>query len=231
MDSNGQNISWDLVVEGLSNMLFLSIFFVLWPQWANGHGFVKPRPRRSYHHSSECFLRPPMACQPETHQVVSFMDVTHIKYHWISMIYWWYPDVSVINFDEIWREITEIQPIWIDFCRCQRWKLRSPGYPLPRRKARGKPRLHRLRRGHRDLFGTQWWHQVCSLSTWICLDCLEMTVKTCKNPNLMVYHVFSLIDRYLEGIPYFHTQLNGWWFMNCFKCFTMFHMCHGGSLI
>ena len=48
MDSNGQNISGDLVVEGLSKMLFrCSIFFVLCclcPQWINGHGFVEPRP-------------------------------------------------------------------------------------------------------------------------------------------------------------------------------------------
>ena len=77
-------------------MLFrCSIFFVLCclcPQWVSGHGFVEPRPSRSYHHSSECF--------PEaTHGMSSWktsggefhgcMDVTHIKYHWISMIYWW----------------------------------------------------------------------------------------------------------------------------------------------
>jgi hypothetical protein len=33
----------------------------------------------------------------------------------------------------------------------------------------------------------------------------KITVKTCKNPNLMVNHVFSLIDCYLEGISYFQT--------------------------
>jgi len=33
----------------------------------------------------------------------------------------------------------------------------------------------------------------------------KITIKTCKNPNLMVNHVFSLIGCYLEGISYFQT--------------------------
>jgi hypothetical protein len=33
----------------------------------------------------------------------------------------------------------------------------------------------------------------------------KITVKTCKNPNLMVYYSFPPIDCYLEGIPYFQT--------------------------
>ena len=178
LDSNGQSISWDLV--DLSNMLFrCSIFFVLCclcPQWVNGHGFVKPRPRRSCHHSSECF--------PEATHGMSSWKTSGCEFHGcyahrvslnIHDIYWWYPDVSSMKFDKIWREITDIQPIWIPrfldvrdlpwisrISTAREEKHRSP--PRPVWNSVVKPG-----------FNQHFPHEF----VW------EITIKTCKNPNLM----------------------------------------------
>ena len=56
----------------------------------------------------------------------------------------------------------------------------------------------------------------------------KLRLKHVKTQIWWLIMFISLIHRYFEGISYLHTQLNGWWFMNCF---TMFHMFHGGSLI
>jgi hypothetical protein len=200
-------------------MLFLcSIFFVLCPQWVNGHGFVEPRPSRSYHHSSECF--------PEATHGMSSWNTSGGEFHgcyphrvsMISMIYWWYPDVS-LNFHKIWREITWNQHIWMSEIFHG-----SPGYPLPRRKARGKPRLHRPPATETclELGETRLDQHFPHEFVW------KLRLKHVKTQIWWSIMFFPLIDCYLEGISYFPTQLNGWWFMNCF---TMFHMFHGGSFV
>ena len=127
-------------------MLFLcSIFFVLCclcPQWVNGtHGFVEPRPRRSYHHSSECFPEATHGMSTSwwktSDEVLNFMDVTHIKYPWypwyiddILMIYWWYiDDILMISMIYWWILIRSGEKLQIssyldsEIFGCQRWKL------------------------------------------------------------------------------------------------------------
>ena len=86
LDLNGQNISWDLV--DLSKMLFLCsapINGSMVPMALSNQG----RDEATIIARRNVSRRPPMACQhpDEKHQVVNFMDVTHIEYHGISMIY------------------------------------------------------------------------------------------------------------------------------------------------
>ena len=116
----------------------------------------------------------------------------------ISMIYWcypWYPDVSLMNFDKIWREITDIDIFGFrDFRRCQRSSMDLQDIHCQGRKAPVTTQTCL------ELSGETRFQP--ALSTWICL---ETTVKTCKNPNLMVNNVYfphtSLFWRYLLS-PY-----------------------------
>ena len=205
-------------------MLFrCSIFFVLCclcPQWVNGtHGFVEPRPRRSYHHSSECF--------PEATHGMSSWNTSGGEFHgcyphqvpMISMIYWWYIDdipmfhwwnlirsgekLQISTYLDWFLQMSEMETSISRISTAREEKHRSP--PRPVWNSVVKPGLKHFP------------HEF----VW------KITVKTCKNPNLMVYYSFPPIDCYLEVSP-ISRQLNGWWFMNCF---TMFHMFHGGSLI
>ena len=139
--------------------------------------------------------------------------------------YSWYPDVSLTNFDEIWREITDINIFGFrDFCRCQRWKLRSPGYPLPGKKsttgkatiapAPPRPPPRPVWNSVKPGFNHHFPHEF----VW------KITVKTCKNPNLMANifsHNTSLVRRYLL-FPDSWMVDDLWTASQCFTCFMGF---------
>ena len=155
----GLNISWDLV--DLSNLLFLcsapingSMVAMALTNQGRDEATIIPR---------NVSRRPPMACHPEKHQVVTFMDVTHIKYHWktisyihdILMFHWIF-----IRSGEKLHGINLFGLIFADV-RDLPWIFRI---------STAREEKHRPRPGHRDLFGTRWNQVRPALSTWICLE-------------------------------------------------------------
>ena len=223
MDSNGQNISGDLVVEGLSKMLFrCSIFFVLCclcPQWINGHGFVEPRPSMTKLPSFSGMF-------PGGHPWHVNILMKNIRWGFefhgcyrhqvsmISVIYWWILirsgeklQISTYLDSEIFADVRDLP--WIS--RISTAREESTGH-------------------HRDLLGTQWWNQV-STSTFHMNLSGKLRLKHVKTQIWWSIMFFPLIDCYSEGISYFQTAE---WLMiyelfhNVSQCFTMFHMFHGG---
>ena len=91
--------------------------------------------------------------------------------HDLLMIYRWYPDVSVTNFDKIWREITEINIFGLTFADVRDGNFDLQDIHCQGRKApapRGKPRLHRPPATETCLELGQTRFKA-ALSTWICL--------------------------------------------------------------
>ena len=179
-------------------------------QWVNGsHGFVKPRPSRSYHHSSECF--------PEaTHGMSSWNPSggeSHGCYpHRVSMIYWWYiDDIPMFQWQISIRSGEKLQKsTYLD------WLLQMSEMEISiSRISTAREEKHRHHGESHDCTGPRpprfVWNSVVKPGfnqhfphefVWIVW---KITVKTCKNPNLMVNNVYfphtSLFWRYLLS-PY-----------------------------